>query len=342
MWKEVTMKPTNFAKYLTCFLSTYLSGQRNASKNTIYSYRDTFKLLFRYCKEIEGVAIECISIDLLTADLIKEFLNWLEVERKCSISTRNQRLASIHSFFRYMQCENPAGIYHFQQVISIPIKKTKTTVIQHLSPEIMKLILEQPDKNSIKGRRDLTLLSVLYDTGARVQELIDIKVNDVHLDVTPLVSLTGKGNKIRRVPLMKNTVALLLKYLSENALNEEWKNQYPLFSNNQHNKLSREGITYILNKYVKRARIKSGIAPIKITPHVLRHSKAMHLLQAGINIIYIRDFLGHVDLKTTEIYARTDTETKRSAIENAYPDIITDDLPDWEKDDTLLSWLSDL
>jgi len=336
------MNPTNFAKYLTSFLSAYLTTQKNVSKNTIYSYRDTFKLLLRYCQEVKGIAIERISIDLLTAELIKDFLNWLEHERKCSISTRNQRLASIHSFFRYIQGEEPAGIHHFQKVISIPIKKAEKKVVEYLSPESMKLILNQPDKTSAKGRRDLTLLSVLYDTGARVQELIDIKINDVTLEPLLIISLTGKGNKVRRVPLMKNTVHLLQKYLSENDLNKQWKNQYPLFTNKQHNKLTKEGVAYILDKYVKMASTESQIVPNRISPHVLRHSKAMHLLQAGVNLIYIRDLLGHVDLKTTEIYARTDTETKRKAIENAYPDIITGQLPDWSKNKELLIWLSEL
>jgi len=336
------MNNTNFAKYLTGFLSTYLSEQKNVSMNTIYAYRDTFKLLLKYCQEVKGIMIECIRMDLLTTELIKDFLKWLECERKCSISTRNQRLASIHSFFRYVQAEDPAGIYHFQQVISIPVKKSTKKIIEHLSPEAMKLILEQPDKSTTKGRRNLTLLSVLYDTGARVQELIDIKVCDVTLYSLPVIALTGKGNKIRRVPLMRNTVSLIQTYLFEKDLNKQWKNKYPLFTNNQHNKLTKEGIAYILNKYVKMARASSLIVPGHVSPHVLRHSKAMHLLQAGVNLIYIRDFLGHVDLKTTEIYARTDTETKRKAIENAYPNIISNELPDWSKDKELLSWLSNL
>ena len=245
------MKPTNFAKYLTDFLTTYLSGQKNVSKNTIFAYRDTFKLLLKYCREEKALAIERISMEVLTAELIIDFLNWLEDERKSSVSTRNQRLASIHSFFRYVQGEDPVGIYHFQKVISVPIKKTIKTVVEHLSPDVMQLILEQPNKNSSKGRRDLTLLSILYDTGARVQELIDIKVCDLILDSPAVVVLTGKGNKTRRVPLMKNAVALLQVYLSENDLDKQWKNQYPLFSNNQHNKLTKEGVSYILNKYEK-------------------------------------------------------------------------------------------
>lgn len=336
------MKPTNFAKYLTDFFTIYLSGKRNVSKNTILAYRDTFKLLLKYSQEYKGVSIERISMDTLSAELISDFLNWIESERKCSISTRNQRLAAIHSFFRYVQIEEPSGLYHFQKVISIPVKKSEKALVKHLSPEIMKLILEQPNKNTAKGRRAITLLSVLYDTGARVQELIDIKVCDITLSSPAVIVLNGKGNKIRRVPLMKNTVTLLNSYLSENDLNKEWKNQYPLFVNNQQNKLTKEGVSYILNKYVSTARSISPLIPEHVSPHVFRHSKAIHLLQSGVNLIYIRDFLGHVDIKTTELYARTDVEMRRKAIENVYPDIIDSNLPDWNKDQELLSWLSDL
>ncbi|WML52235.1 tyrosine-type recombinase/integrase [Neobacillus sp. PS3-12] len=206
----------------------------------------------------------------------------------------------------------------------------------------MKLLLEQPDRSCPKGRRDLTLMSVLYDTGARVQELIDLRVSDVILESPAVVVLTGKGNKTRRVPLMKNTISLLERYITENKLDKPWKNQYPLFSNNQNNKLTKEGVAYIISKYVELSRKISTIVPPKVKPHMFRHSKAMHLLQAGVNLIYIRDFLGHEDIKTTEIYARTDTETKRKAIENAYTDLIDGNLPDWNQDQALLTWLNEL
>jgi len=336
------MKPTEFAKYLTEFLTTYLTGQKNVSKNTILSYRDTFKLLLKYCQSMKRIPPERITMETLTSELVTGFLDWLETERKCGISTRNQRLAAIHSFFRYAQGEDPSGLYYFQKVLSIPIKKVAKTLVEHLTPEAVKLLLGQADKYTARGRRDLTLMSVLYDTGARVQELIDLKVCDVTLDSPPVIILTGKGKKIRRVPVMKNTVSLLQYYLSENNLNKQWKNQYPLFSNSQHNKLTKEGVAYIIAKYVAIARKSSTIIPPKVKVHQMRHSKAMHLLQAGVNLIYIRDFLGHVDIKSTEVYARTDTETKRKAIENAYPDLIDSDLPDWNKDQNLLTWLSDL
>ena len=336
------MKPTDFAKYLTEFLSIYLPKQKNVSKNTIYSYRDTFKLLINYCQDIKSISIEKITLNVLTSELIIEFLAWLESERKCSISTRNQRLAAIHSFFRYTQAEEPAGIFNFQKVTAIPIKKAQKTVVEYLTPEAMKLLLQQPDKHTQKGRRDLTLISVLYDSGARVQELIDLKVQDITLHDPAVITLTGKGNKSRRIPIMKNTASLLQNYLLENKLENPWKNEYLLFTNNQHQKLTKVGVAYIIAKYVAAARQTSTIVPAKVKPHMFRHSKAMHLLQAGVNLIYIRDFLGHVDLKTTEIYARIDTETKRKAIENLYPDMIDSNLPDWNNDKALLSWLADL
>jgi site-specific recombinase XerD len=336
------MKPTDFARYLTDFLTVYLSGQKNASKNTILSYRDTFKLLLKYCRDIESIKPEHITLEILSSNLVSDFLNWLEKERKCSISTRNQRLAAIHSFFRYVQGEMPSEIYHFQKVMAIPIKKTEKPIVEHLTPDAIKLLLKQPDKSSAKGRRDLTLMSVLYDTGARVQELIDIKVCDVILDTPAVIILNGKGRKVRRVPILKNTVTLLQTYISDNNLNVQWKNQYPLFMNNSHKKLTKEGVAYIIAKYVETARKQSTIVPQKVKPHMFRHSKAMHLLQAGVNLIYIRDFLGHVDIRTTEIYARADTETKRKAIENVYPDIIESNLPEWNRDPELLSWLSNL
>lgn len=336
------MKPTDFAKYLTQFLSVYLREQKNLSKNTIYSYRDAFKLLIHYFQEVNKIPVERITLNHLSKKCLIDFLEWLETDRKCGITTRNLRLAAIHSFFRYIQAEEPAGIFHFQEVTTISIKKAKKTVVEHLTPEAMKLLLGQPDKHTAKGRRDLTLMSILYDTGARVQELIDIKVCDVILQAPSVIILTGKGNKIRRVPLMKNTVSLLQNYILENNLDKPWKNANPLFTNSQHHKLTKEGIAYIISKYVASARQISTLLPLKVKVHMFRHSKAMHLLQAGVNLIYIRDFLGHVDLKTTEIYAKADTETKRQAIEKLSPDLIDSNLPDWNKDQALLSWLSEL
>lgn len=336
------MKPTDFAKALSHYLSAYLPGQRNVSPNTIKSYRDTFKLFLMYCKQACGLAIEHLCLQRIDEPLIVGFLLWLELDRKSSISTRNQRLACIHGFCRYLQIEDPVGLLSYQKILSIPMKKAPKPAVHYLTPDAIKLILAQPDLSKASGRRDLTMLSALYDTGARVQELVDLKVRDVRLDHPPILILTGKGSKTRHVPLMSNTESLLRQYMTENHLLQNGMQDRPLFVNRQFGKLTTEGIRFILNKYASRARFVSSIVPCDISPHVFRHTKAMHLLQAGINLIYIRDLLGHVDISTTEIYARTDTELKRKALEKAYPDIVVTDLPQWNQNEDLLTWLSSL
>ena len=336
------MKPTDFSIHLTAFLSDYLPIQKNVSKNTIKSYRDTFKLLLLYCETEEIIPVEKLTMKKLSSELIDRFLSWLETERKSSVSTRNLRLTAIHSFFRYAQAESPEFLYHYQKVLAIPAKKKRQTLVEHLSPEGIKVLLEQPDKSTPQGRRDITLISLMYDSGARVQEIIDLSVKDFISGNNPVLIITGKGNKTRRVPIMRNTATLVERYVSENRLDYAHRTDYPLFTNKQHNRLTKEGVSYIINKYAAMAHETSGIVPEKVRCHMLRHSKAVHLLQAGVNLIYIRDFLGHSDIKTTEIYARADSELKRQALENAYPELIDSNLPDWSDNSDLMEWLSEL
>lgn len=336
------MEPTDFAKALSHYLGVYLPGQRNVSANTVKSYRDTFKLFLRYCKQECHLSIERLCLRHIDKMLVLGFLGWLEKERNNGVSTRNQRLACVHGFYRYMQLEDPAGLLSCQEILSIPLKKAPAPTINHLTSEALKLILAQPDTSKVNGRRDLTLLCVLYDTGARVQELVDLCVGDVRLDPPPILTLTGKGRKKRQVPVMSNTEALLKQYMDEVFSGHDSLQNHPLFFNRRRGKMTRAGISYILDKYVSQAREKSPLIPGKVTPHVIRHTKAMLLLQAGVSLIYIRDLLGHVDIATTETYARADTEMKRKALEKAYPEMVAANLPHWEKDETLLAWLASL
>jgi integrase/recombinase XerD len=336
------MKPTDFAQALTTYLSAHLPGQKNVSAHTIHSYRDTFKLLLRYCQHVRGLAIERLSLRDLDDQLVVSFLQWLETERHNRVATRNQRLACIHAFFRYLQTEDPVGVWSCQKILAIPMKKTPRPSPAHLTPEVLQMILAQPNRLTRNGRRDATLLAVLYDTGARVQELVDLRVRDVRLTPPPVLTLTGKGNKTRQVPLMSPITSLLKQYLDEWGVGRNGTQDDPVFFNRQRQKMTRAGVAFILDKYVAQARQHSAGIPEHVTPHTLRHTKAMHLLQAGVNLIYIRDLLGHVDIATTEIYARADTELKRKVLEQAYPELISDELPDWTKDDALLTWLSQL
>jgi integrase/recombinase XerD len=330
------MKPTDFAYYLSNFLTTYLAGQRNLSKNTIQSYRDTFSLLLRYFSDIKNIAPENINVNTVGKESVEEFLLWLESERGCSISSRNQRLAAIHAFFRYLQHEKPEYMYQCQRVLSIPVKKAPKKPPIYLSDDGMGRLLSQPDMSTEHGRRDTTMLSVLYDSGARVQELADLTPRNLRLEEPFYITLTGKGRKTRQVPIMKQTAMLLISYIKEQKINTIDKLDHPLFFNCWKRKLTRQGIAYIINKYAESLKIKDNV-----TPHVFRHSKAMHLTQAGVNPIYIRDILGHADLKTTGIYSRSNMEMKRKALEKVEEKAIPD-TPDWTSDNGLMEFLKNL
>jgi site-specific recombinase XerD len=336
------MKPTDFAKHLTAFFGSYLPGTRNLSGNTILAYRDTFRLLLLFGRDACNVQPEKMSLKMLDDTFVLRFLNWLQCERGCSIATRNQRLAAIHAFFRYVQVQAPEQLLNSQKILQIPFKKYQRSIIQHLTPEQTKDLLAAPNPDSRMGRRDRTLLSVLYDTGARVQELCDLRVRDVRFEHPAIITLTGKGRKARHVPILGNTVELLRSYMREYNLLANGKLDPPLFYNQRHTKLTRGGVSHILKKYADTVSVERFDMPEKITPHVIRHSKAMHLYQSGVNLVYIRDILGHVDISTTDIYARADTESKRKALEMAFPDITPDVLPDWNRDADLLSFLNRL
>jgi site-specific recombinase XerD len=224
--------------------------------------------------------------------------------------------------------------------MSIKVKKNSTTQLNYLTIEGIRLLLEQPDKTTKRGRRDLALLSLMYDTGARVQEMIDLIPSAIHLNKPYTIQITGKGNKTRIVPLLENQVNIIRNYLSEFDLLKHHTGSYPLFFNGRHEKLTRAGITHILLKYADKARKRnSKLIPEKLSCHSIRSSKAMHLLQAGVNLVYIRDILGHESVQTTEIYARADSKLKREAIEKAYVDVVPKEKPFWENNENLLSWL---
>jgi len=336
------MKPTDFARYLSAFLGTYLPGVRNVSINTIRSYRDTYRLLLLFCTTELNTPAEKLSLAVLSDHAVLRFLDWLEQDRGNSVATRNQRLAAIHALFRYVQIEEPVLLADCQKILGIPFKKHPKATVNHLSVEALQLILQQPDITSRRGRRDLIILCLLYDTGARVQELVDLRVRDIRLVEPAVVSLTGKGRKNRHVPLLTNTRDLLEAYLQEYHLTDQQSLDTPLFVNYQGRKMTRAGISYIVRKYSTMACTHSGIVPNTVTPHVFRHTKAMHLYRAGVNLIYIRDLLGHVDVSSTDIYARADTEMKRKALEKVYPKIADTALPDWRHSEGLLAWLNQL
>lgn len=272
---------TDFAVFLRRFLTAHLAGLRGCSPNTVASYRDTFKLLIAYFRDDRSIPPEKLTLDCIDAAAITGFLNWLEASRHNSVSTRNQRLAAINSFYRWMQSQDPTQMACYQDILAIPAKKQTQPAVNHLTVEQTRRLLAQPDRSTRQGRRDATLLATLYDTGARVQELADLAVRDIRLEPPALVALTGKGRKTRHIPLTDNTAALLDAYLAEHHLNRPGHDDHPLFFNQHGSKLSRGGIAWITRKYQAKTADPT-LANADISPHTLRHSKAMRVIQPAV------------------------------------------------------------
>jgi len=337
------MKPTDLSKYLTDYLTQYLPIECGVSSNTIKAYSQTFTIFLHYMKDEEGIKPENLYLKDITKERIIAFLKWLENERHCGISTRNARLATLHSFFRFIQYRDIAGIGRWQEILSVRFKKSVSPEMAYLTVEGLKLLLKQPDITTRHGRRDLALLGLLYDSGARVQELIGLTPADLRFEATTTVRLVGKGNKVRIVPLSSAQTQNLKRYMTENHLFEHQNMAHPLFANPQHNSLSRMAVLNVVKKHADSARKSTpAMIPAIIGCHTLRHSKAMHLLEADIHLVHIRDFLGHVSTTTTEVYARASDKKKTEALQKVNPSIVTNRKTTWQKDGQLLDWLKSL
>ena len=271
------MKTPDLSYYVSQFFNSYLSGQKNVSKNTIISYATTFKQFITFCEEVKRIKAERLTLNHIDEELIADFLNWLEGTRNVSLTTRNQRLVALHSFFRYMQKNSPIHMDLSAKILNIPYKKVPRTIVSYLSEDDMRTLLAQPSANTREGFRDMVLLSVLYDTGARVQELVDIRINHIRLEKPAVVVLHGKGNKTRQVSLMPNTVNLLRSYLASYRGNPGLAHgENPLFFNRKGEPLSRWGVSHIIDKYVKKAQTNGDLCVgFPITPHTFRHSKSL-------------------------------------------------------------------
>lgn len=307
------MKGNTISYYLPKFFDMELRKNANVSENTIISYKYAFVSLLQFVNKKYKKEISRLELKDLNKETIEKYLEYLEKEKNNSISTVNQRLAAIKSFFNYLTIEDIEYISLCNEIHSIKIKKTKQETIKYLSKEGIKEILSLPKTSIENGVRDLAILTLLYDSGARVQELVNIKIKDIDFN-KKTVYLFGKGRKARIVPLISQTIKILEKYIK--IYNIPINSDNLLFYNSQKGALTRMGITYIIKKYVSIARNKNPLEfQINVTPHTFRHSKAMHLLESGVNLIYIRDFLGHESVTTTEIYARANPENKKKAIE---------------------------
>ena len=335
--------PDLAGRWLSKFFIDHLAGERAASPKTVSSYRDAVKLLLTWFRDAERIPPEKLRLADIDRPRILRFLDWLEAGRNCSAATRNQRLAVIKSFCRYTAVEQPDRLDQVTQVLAIRQKKTPARQLEHLTGDEVKMLLAEPGTASARAVRDTVLLALAYDTAARVQELCDLDVADIRRGSPMTVVIHGKGSKIRYVPVMGPTARLVGGYLNHRD-RHPGTGADPLFAGPNHSRLTRSGVAKLLARHVRAARARDpGWAPgLPVTPHTLRRSRAMHLVQAGVNLIYIRDLLGHADVSTTEIYARADAEAKRKAIENAYEPLTPDALPDWTLDSSLIGWLDSL
>ena len=335
---------TDFARLLSEFLNNYLIHEKGSSENTVKSYSYTFILLIKYMHEIRNVPVTRLTFSLLNKEVIIGFLDWLQEKRGCGESTRNQRLAAIASFIKYAEYLNPGHLFDCHQILSIPVKRTETKLINFLNFEGMKLLLQQPDIHKVKGIRDLALLSLMYESAARVQEIIELTPACLFITNRPYrVILHGKGNKYRSVPLPDKEVELLGQYMTQNNLFNRENTQKPLFPNCQGQEMTRNGVNNILSKYVKMANQENpSLVPVHLSCHAIRHSKAMQLLESKVELIHIRDFLGHKSVLTTEIYARMNPKHTFEAIKKAYKNVTTDNIPDWKDNDKLMEMLKKL
>jgi site-specific recombinase XerD len=331
------MKTDNFSVLLQTFFTDYLISQRQASGHTISSYRDTFCLFLKFLKKHLKKEPSSIKIENITVDIIKEFLKDLERNRNISIRSRNQRLAAIHSCFRYAAFIYPERSNLIQQILAIPHKKHAYPVVQFLTSDEIDALLATPDKAIWLGRRDYTLILLAVRTGLRVSEIISLRWDDITLGSVSHVRCVGKGRKERITPITKNTASVIKAWLNENKSN----NENLVFTNARKGKLSRDGFRYILKKYIRIASDSCVTLKRKrISPHSLRHTAAMQLLEAGVDTMIIAIWLGHESIESTQIYIKANLKMKENAL-NKTKDPKTKSLR-YKPNDSLMRFLKSL
>ncbi len=322
------------------FLQDHLTLQKGCSRHTVLSYRDTIKLLLAFAAARKKTSVSRLTLADLTPDLVVAFLNHLEKVRGNSASTRNIRLACVRSFFRFIADREPLAFEQCRRILVIPFKRASRSTVEHLDREEMGAILEAPDCSSPNGRRDRALFSFMYNTGARVQEVLDLQANAIQLERPYQARILGKGGRERLCPLWPHTVKLLRSLLAQRGLDA--RANVPIFVNRRGQPLTRSGVRYLLAKYVRIAaeRCASLKQKRRIHPHVIRHTTATHLLRAGVDINTIRAWLGHVNLETTNRYAELDLDTKRKVLKQYLP--IGKAGGTWKRNGKLLEWLESL
>lgn len=303
--------PTAFSTLLQSFFCQRLVAQRNASPQTVASYRDTFRLLLRFLNQHLQKTPDQILLSDLDASVVLRFLDYLEQERANSVRSRNNRLAAIRSFLRYASFQEPTCLPLAQRVLAIPMKRFERPLLDYLSREEMQAILQAPDPSTWSGHRDRVLFATFYNTGARVSEVIKLRVHNFDLDQNSFLTIEGKGRKQRAVPLWKSTAKQIAKWLKH----LDHTPATPLFPNRSGKPLTRAGVEYRLHSAVREAITHCpSLQGKRVSPHTLRHTTAMHLLQSGVDITVIALWLGHESPSTTHHYVEADLAMKERAL----------------------------
>ena len=334
--------PNALARTLRGFFADHLPRVRGSSPHTVLSYRDSLVLFLRFVADRRTRSVSQLDLDDLGPPDVLAFLQHLESDRHNLVVTRNVRLAAIHAFFRYCATEEPARVEHCQRVLAVPFKRSRSRPIDYFDYQEIEAVLASVHRTTANGRRDYALLATMFNTGARVQEVVAMSVRDLQLDALPQVRLFGKGRKERLCPLWPQTAGLLRASLGDRGGTVPL--DQPVFRNHRGGRLTRFGVRYLLGKYCARAKVGTPtLATKRLHPHSMRHSTAVHLLRAGVDITTISHWLGHASVTTTNRYATVDLDMKRKALEQARPTGFAASGPAlWRTDASVLAWLESL
>jgi integrase/recombinase XerD len=314
-------RPNELGRAIERFFREYLPTLRGTSRHTIRNYRDAVVLFLRFVSTQKAKAIEDLDLDDFTAQQVRDFLAFLEAERRNGVATRNARLAALHTLARFLVTEQPAHLAELQRVLGVPFKRGgRNPPIEYLETDEVEALLKSIDRSTTSGKRDYALFALMLNTGARVQEILDLRLCDIRTEPPHQVRLRGKGGKIRLCPIWPQT-AQLLHALSQPAARSA-DSEAPLFVNRHGAKLTRFGVHYLLKKHIASAAQLRTLQQKRIHPHSLRHTTAIFLLKAGVDFATISQWLGHSTLNTTMTYARADLDLKRQALMQVFPEIL--------------------